>query len=138
MYFEVYASAAVRPFSKADLIELLDRSREKNTRLGLTGMLLYKDGNFMQMVEGEETVTRTPIARIERDPRHTGFLRLISGRTELRQFPDWSMAFRDLGLADDHTPEGYNAFLNTPLTGAEFKNDPSRAQRLLLTFKRTM
>ncbi|MDZ4802991.1 MAG: BLUF domain-containing protein [Bryobacteraceae bacterium] len=36
----VYVSSADREFSELELMELLEKSREKNTRLGLTGMLL--------------------------------------------------------------------------------------------------
>ena len=138
MHYDLYVSSATRPFSKAELVELLERSRLNNTRLGLTGMLLYKDGNFMQVLEGEESETQRLMAAIERDPRHTGFVRLIRGETEDRQFPDWSMGFRDLSSPDVSSLEGYSEFLNTPLTGAEFAADPSKAQRLLLMFKRTM
>ena len=45
----VYVSSALREFSKSELVELLEKSRKKNTRLGLTGMLLYKEGNFIQL-----------------------------------------------------------------------------------------
>jgi hypothetical protein len=50
----VYASAAVRLFSEDDLVALLNRSRETNTRLKLSGMLLYKDGNFLRCSRGRK------------------------------------------------------------------------------------
>lgn len=54
----VYASSATKAFSKAELVELLTQVRAKNSRLGVTGMLLYKDGNFLQVIEGEEAIIR--------------------------------------------------------------------------------
>jgi hypothetical protein len=63
---------------------------------------------------------------------------LQQGFSEGRQFPDWSMGFRDLDSPDARSEPGYSGFLNAPLTGREFSADPSRAQKLLLTFKRTM
>ena len=136
MYFVVYVSSAVEPFSKQELVDLLAKSRENNAKLDLTGMLLYKDGNFMQVLEGQEDVVRGLVARIERDPRHRGLLMLLQGPIAERQFPDWSMGFRDLNSPDVRAVPGFSEFLNTPLTGAEFAGDRTRCQKLLLTFKK--
>lgn len=138
MFFLVYASSAVLPFSRSDLEELLATSRENNARAGITGMLLYKDGNFMQVLEGDEEAVRTLYDRIALDPRHRGEITLQQGFTEERQFPDWSMGFRDLHSPETHSIPGYSEFLNTPLTDQGFFEDPTRAQKLLLVFKRTM
>jgi hypothetical protein len=138
MFSLVYVSSATLPFSMAELLDLLARCRENNARLGVTGMLLYKDGNFMQALEGEETTVRALYARIARDPRHRNALLLLQGHREDRQFPEWTMGFRDLGSAEAVATPGYSEFLNAPLTGEEFAADPSRAQKLLLTFKRSM
>ena len=70
MFFLTYVSTATRPFSKADLSELMVKSHENNTRLDLTGMLLYTDGNFMQVLEGEEGDVRTLYEKISDDPRY--------------------------------------------------------------------
>lgn len=138
MFYLVYVSSATRPFSGEDLRVLLETCRKNNAELGITGMLLYKDGNFMQVLEGDEEAVRGLYARIAADPRHGGEMILQQGFTEGRQFPDWSMGFRDLDSPEVRAEPGYSEFLNTPLTGQEFSGDPSRAQKLLLTFKRTM
>jgi Sensors of blue-light using FAD len=138
MFFLVYVSSAVKPFLQSELLDLLAKSRENNARLGITGMLLYKDGNFMQALEGEEGAVQALYARIGRDPRHRGLLTLLQGPLEERQFPEWSMGFRDLNAADVLSTPGYSEFLNTPLMGKEFSSDPTRCQKLLLTFKRNM
>jgi hypothetical protein len=52
----VYASSAKQLFSEEDLTALLQQSRDNNTRLGLSGLLLYKDGNFMQVLERPDDV----------------------------------------------------------------------------------
>lgn len=137
-FFLVYVSSATLPFSGEDLRALLATSRENNAGLGVTGMLLYKDGNFMQILEGDEEAVRGLYTRIAADPRHGGEITLQQGFAEGRQFPDWSMAFRDLDSSEGRSTPGYSEFLNSPLTGQEFSSDPSRAQKLLLTFKRTM
>ena len=138
MFFLVYVSSATRPFSGEDLRALLVTCRKNNAELGVTGMLLYKDGNFMQVLEGDEEAVRGLYEKIAEDPRHGGEMTLQQGYSERRQFPDWSMGFRDLDSPDARSEPGYSEFLNAPLTGREFFADPSRAQKLLLTFKRTM
>lgn len=137
MYQLVYVSSATVPFPTPDLLALLAVSRANNSRAGVTGLLLYRDGNFMQVLEGPEDAVRATFARIEGDRRHKGSLVLLSGPVPSRQFPDWSMGFRDLGSAEVRDTPGFNEFLNAPLTGAEFA-DPARCHKLLLTFKRSM
>jgi FAD-dependent sensor of blue light len=138
MFSMVYVSSAIDQFSEAGLRELLATSRTNNTRLGLTGMLLYKEGSFMQVLEGDEAAVRALYAKIGLDPRHRGLLTLLQGPLEERLFPDWSMGFRDLSSAEARSTEGFSEFMNTPLTGAEFSSDPARCQKLLLTFKKHM
>ena len=138
MFHLVYASSSLQPFTKPELQALLEQARQKNAKLGLTGMLLYKDGNFMQVLEGEKEAVTKFAAIIERDPRHKGVLILLRGTSEERLFPNWTMGFRD--LADDNAAKtpGYNDFMNTPLTDAEFSRDPNRCMKLLLLFKKNM
>jgi hypothetical protein len=137
MFSLTYVSSAVMPFSARELRALLEKCISNNRRRDITGMLLYKEGNFMQVLEGEEKVVRPVHDIIAADPRHRGLITLLQGSTPGRQFPDWSMGFKDLG-ADLDKYEGYSEFLNLPLTGSEFKSDPTKAQKLLLTFKKNM
>lgn len=137
VYFQVYASSATNLFSELDLQALLRQCRENNTALGITGMLLYKDGNFMQVLEGDETVIRQLLARIRTDPRHAGMMTLLEGSAP-REFPDWSMGFQDLQSAESRAIPGYHEFMNIPLNDASFSGNPSAARRLLLTFRRVV
>jgi len=82
--FLVYVSSATLPFSGEDLRALLATCRENNAELGVTGMLLYKDGNFMQVLEGDEQAVRGLYARIAADPRHGGEITLQEGFSEGR------------------------------------------------------
>ena len=138
MFHLVYASSATRPFSKPELQGLLEKARENNAKLDVTGMLLYKDGNILQVLEGEEEVVKKLIERIQCDPRHKGFLVLLRGNSEERLFPDWSMGFRDLTGETSMDMPGYSDFLNTPFRGAELSKDPNRCMKLLLQFKKNM
>ncbi len=134
----VYASSAVELFSTTELVALLECCRRNNTAAGVTGMLLYKAGNFMQVLEGEEETVRRLHAKILCDPRHRGVLTLTEHMITERQFGGWSMGFRNLTDPALRTLPGYNEFLNVPLDDAGFAAHPSRAQRLLATFRDKM
>jgi hypothetical protein len=138
VFHTVYASSASQPFSKPELRALLEQARPKNAKLGLTGMLLYKDGNFMQVLEGEPDAVRKLMETIEGDPRHRGYLALLQGTSEQRLFPDWSMGFHDLAEQSAQKTPGYSEFMNTALTGVEFSQQPNRCMKLLLLFKKNM
>jgi len=138
MFGLVYVSSAAGQFSKTELIDLLEKSRKNNAALNVTGILLYRDGNIMQVLEGEEETVWSLFGKIERDPRHSGVLILTKGRTEQRQFPDWSMAFRDLDSPEVRELPGYSEFMNTSLTDPEFQSNPGRVHKLLATFRKSM
>jgi hypothetical protein len=133
-FFHVYSSVATKPFTESELLELLTRSREANSKLGLSGMLLYKNGDFLQVLEGPEEVVRTMIRKIRLDPRHNCMLKLLEGDYAERQFPYWHMGFRNLDTAEAKNTPGYTEFLNTPLS-VGLAADPTVCQRLLHLFK---
>jgi hypothetical protein len=115
MHYLVYVSSAVTPFSRQEQENLLSQCRERNLRDGITGLLLYKDGNFMQMLEGDKGAVEASFQRIKTDPRHHGIIRLIQGEVSSRDFSDWSMGFRDLGSPQIERIAGYSEFLNQSL-----------------------
>ena len=96
MYQIVYASEATQDFPAAELKKLLLRSRLRNSEVGVTGMLVFHDGMFLQALEGESCAVNEVFARIEADPRHTGVAVLHRGPgPEQRVFGDWAMGFMD-------------------------------------------
>jgi hypothetical protein len=137
MYSLTYVSSATRLLSQEDLRNLLSTSRLNNERLGLTGMLLYKDGNFMQVLEGEQEAVLAVQARILEDVRHKGIIVLLRGNVPHRSFRQWSMAFRNLDEPSSRGTPGYDDFLNTPLTDARFLQNPAATQKLLHVFKKS-
>lgn len=135
LFFLVYVSSAVKEFTKAELLELMRRSSANNAKRDITGMLLFKDGNFMQVIEGPEAAVMDVHDIISKDPRHKGLITLLKGQQKERQFPNWSMGFRNLDEPSLRDDPAYSEFMNTPFTGAEFASDPTRCRKLLLTFK---
>jgi hypothetical protein len=134
IYFQIYSSMARKPFSAEELRALLAGSRENNARLNLSGMLLYKNGDFMQVLEGPEPAVRTLLEIIRADPRHDNVVKLLEGTTPERQFPGWYMGFCDLDTEDVQSLPGYTDFINLPLS-AGLSADPTACHRLLQMFK---
>lgn len=131
-----YVSSAVCPFSDSDLVALLEQSREKNARLNITGMLLYKDGNFIQVLEGPDDAVRGLFNTICADDRHRGVLRLMERQIDAREFADWTMAFHNLRDPALREIPAYSEFLNEPPSSESLCATPGRALRLLDIFRR--
>jgi hypothetical protein len=101
----VYASRASESFNDAHLIDLLLLSRRNNKRLALSGMLLYRSGYFLQVIEGPEDVLRHRMAVIATDPRHTEVRVLLEETITERMFPAWTMGYEATNEdADDRVP----------------------------------
>ncbi|QNH61931.1 BLUF domain-containing protein [Hymenobacter sediminicola] len=94
MHHLIYSSTSAVPFSEEQLHTLLSQARANNEQQGLTGILLYHAGQFMQLLEGPPAAVHALYNHIAQDPRHTGIIKLADKPVENRSFPDWSMAFR--------------------------------------------
>jgi hypothetical protein len=134
----LYVSSAKHLFSRTDLNGILAISRKNNAALGVSGILLYKGGNLMQLLEGEERAVVDLYAKIGQDPRHHDLTMIWDGVEDERQFPSWSMAFRDLDSSDARAIPGYSDFLTTPLTSTELTTDVTHCRQLLNLFKSSM
>ena len=96
----IYESQASRAFSETEVEALLASSRASNSRRGITGILLYRHGNFTQVLEGEESAVRALIEKIQRDPRHKNFSVRLEQAIANRSFPNWSMAYSRRELSE--------------------------------------
>jgi hypothetical protein len=100
MYRLIYKSVACAPLSETDLKKLLMGSRLRNAEAGLTGMLIYDRGTFLQMLEGDMAPVFKTFARIERDPRHKDICVLLRDPDVAeRAFGDWSMGYAGGSIA---------------------------------------
>jgi hypothetical protein len=111
----------------ADLIDLLHKSRTKNERLNITGLLVYHRREFMQLLEGDKADVLALYDTICHDSRHDQVNKLWDGPLNERNLPGWSMAFcapAELALREK---PGYSDFLkhglaatSTDSTGKKF------------------
>ena len=136
MFQLVYASTAVRPMQPKDLNRLLHSSRLRNKQAGITGLLLYGEEHFLQVLEGEEAAVRRLYHTIRADERHTAVITLRERLLEAREFGSWTMGFANLDRPDPGAlPEGPVPFSNGRFTPDYFRKNTVRAHRTLLKFR---
>ncbi|SEB28928.1 BLUF domain-containing protein [Microbacterium hydrocarbonoxydans] len=87
----VYSSSATHPFGDDQLAELLSVSRSRNSARDITGMLLYRRGEFVQILEGARSDVESLMATIGRDPRHRDIRVLLEEPLHERRFAEWTM-----------------------------------------------
>jgi hypothetical protein len=135
MYRVIYVSSETAPFTDARLDELLRKSRHANLAAKITGLLLYKDGHFLQILEGPKPAVLALLARIKDDPRHRALSVLLEADTPNREFKEWSMGFKKLDATTSREVPGYKEFDDLGLTLNQFAANPSKSLALLLAFK---
>lgn len=101
-----YISKTTKAMSQDDLEAILRISRENNARLGITGMLLYGNNTFVQILEGEEKAVNELVEKIKRDSRHTDFHVLKKKTIDRREYADWSMDFKRVSGEDFQSVKG--------------------------------
>jgi hypothetical protein len=82
--------------SENELQDILKISRKRNEASGITGMLLYLDPFFMQVLEGEDSVLVQLFERIKKDPRHHKTSPIYKESIQDRRFKNWTMGFAQI------------------------------------------
>lgn len=103
-----------------------------NSRSGVTGMLLYSDGSFFQVLKGTETAIDITFARIALDTRHQQTTCIIREPIARRAFSDWTMGFADVSAEQIAGIVGTNDFFQNGRCVDAL--DPGRAPKLLQAF----
>ena len=127
----IYMSSRTIEFPPEQLQSLLKVSFGNNTRLGVTGILVYKGGNFLQLIEGDEAAVDGLFEKIRQDPRHGSIMTFLREEISDRQFGGWSMAFRDLNM-EEAGFEGFNELLNRDKS--DISHLPSKARAFIRMF----
>ena len=96
MFQTAYVSRAAEAMTQESLLALLQQSLRNNETNGVTGMLLYGNDTFVQVLEGEEMVLDSVIDKIRKDPRHSEVHFLYRKPVQQRQYGDWSMGLRSV------------------------------------------
>ena len=96
----LYISDATHPMSRDELEAIKDTSARNNSRRGITGVLFYSAGHFVQLLEGDMGTIHRLFEMISSDTRHEHVKLLVLRPAEARVFEQWDMGLLDL---DDQT-----------------------------------
>ena len=96
----IYISLASEEMDAGKLDRLLSRCRSQNQETGITGVLVYHEREFLQLLEGETRDVLALYERIEEDMRHQKIYKLWDGPVAERSFGQWTMAFVDQSLIE--------------------------------------
>lgn len=95
-----YVSNATDELKDNGIDTILEASRKNNPAQGITGILLFRSGIFLQLLEGEKAAVDALYEKIQKDPRHSNVINLFTIEDEKRLFDDWAMGFCELGDLD--------------------------------------
>lgn len=134
MHYLVYISAAEYLMEDEDLRDILEASRRNNTKLGVTGLLLYHEGNFIQVLEGDKAVIGELYDKISIDNRHAYIFKMVQGQLDKRNFPDWSMGFKTLTTAEFNQLNGFRELEKDTFTSPDDTGKPHPVMVLINSF----
>lgn len=102
LYQITYRSEAVGDVTDSKISDVLEVSKHNNSKLEITGCLIYKENFFLQILEGEEDLVRKLYFTIKGDMRHENVNILHEGHSEERLFTKWDMAYARLNDKEDN------------------------------------
>ncbi len=135
MFEIIYTSKRSFPFSSDELEALLAKARQSNEACGITGVLLYDRGAFLQVLEGEEAAVEATFDRIRADSRHCNIALLKRGYIERRRFASWRMGLLSISVAGSacQTLACFSDFLHTGVVGLQ--QDRGTVDRIVHAFE---
>lgn len=131
----LYISAATHEFTETELQDLLSLARERNQEMGVSGMLLYHEGSFIQALEGPQEQVEAIYNKIGKDTRHTETQVLFRGEIEHRDFDGWSMGFYRSNQSSSKNLEGFHQFLHRGFRNKDEEVNSSLGRKALLAFR---
>ena len=130
-YRLIYSSEATAEMARTDLEQMLRESRIRNTRRDITGVLVFADGVFLQVLEGEREDIEDLMEHIQRDPRHRDIKVFHEEETDRRAFPSWRMAYLSPRAEDVSAWAGLEGATSIEGVLATVRSDPDRIPRVL-------
>jgi len=130
-----YVSFSHKALSAKELEDLLFEIRRKNKKQDITGLLLYNDESFIQVVEGELSKLRELFERISKDQRHNNIVKLVEEPIEKRAFPDWYMGFRNISKEQADKIPGFSKFMISDNPQELLKGSTREIMKLLNSFR---
>lgn len=132
-----YVSSESEKITPEILDKIIDSSVRHNTLHGITGVLLYSEGNFLQVIEGAESAIDETYARICNDPRHNKICLLSLEPIAKREFASWSMGLRHIKPGDAEVHPDYAPLFANGFDAEKLGQEPSLANKLIKQFTTT-
>lgn len=129
-YQIIYSSESATPMQMDDLEEILVQARRNNARNGITGALVYVDGVFLQILEGESPTVQQLMAKISTDVRHETITVLKERVVPVAMFADWKMAYVSATAAQVAKWAGLSEVTAIPDVVTDMRQAPDTATRV--------
>jgi hypothetical protein len=129
----IYASSATVNFNKDDLDGLLAICRANNGKINISGMLLFQNRSFFQILEGEKSVVTNLYEKISGDKRHNKVVKIIQEPIQEKSFADWTMGYANISSQSFSKIDGVNDFFAQGKCFGELEE--GRVRKLLQAFK---
>ena len=129
-YQTIYFSASSTPMQVDELEDILEQAQSNNSRNGITGALVYIDGSFLQILEGEKDRVQTLMQKISKDFRHETISVLHEGEIAAAAFSEWKMAYVSATPEQIARWAGLSGTTQLPEVWQDIRQDPSRAIQL--------
>lgn len=88
-----YVSSARKSLSNTDINHLFTVNKRNNIDLDISGILIYNNGNFFQILEGEKSKLDHLFSKINDDERHYNVIKLINSTIDNRIFKEYNSGF---------------------------------------------
>jgi hypothetical protein len=119
LYHITYISTGRDNLRYEDVKGILESSNVNNKAEGITGILVYCNKHFFQIIEGSKEAVKEIFQKIQVDCRHDNIVKIQEGPIECRQFDSWNMAFKsynkELNELDDFNNEQFYSYINSQL-----------------------
>ena len=93
----IYVSKLAPSVDHRAIRDILAASQRNNQPRGVSGLLMFNSGFFLQWLEGERRAVNERFARIAQDNRHTDPMLLDYRAVLSRQFSEWNMGYMGEG-----------------------------------------
>ncbi|TSE03595.1 BLUF domain-containing protein [Aquimarina algiphila] len=92
-YIISYVSTVNPDISNSDISELMDYVSSHNNAINITGILIYSEGNFFQILEGKEELVKMMFERIKKDSRHYNIIKMLYKEIKKTSFTEYHSSF---------------------------------------------
>ena len=137
-YQVAYSSRASVPMTAVSLEKILADARAGNQARNITGALIYVEGVFLQILEGDKDVVRAVMANIARDSRHGSVKVFHEVEVDAPTFGTWRMAYLSPTLEEMSKWAGLAGTANIETLLLDVGRDPRRFPQILANILRML